>query len=184
MCNWWLRYPDDQDGHVICLFLYFRGPWIQWWHLLSCTGHHCRDRPHPDIRAFVTYVKFSVNLGSNFRYQWRPSQGICSMTNLTHMCTWWLRYPDGQYGHVICLFLCFRGPWIQWWHPLSCTGHHFGDRPHANIPVFVTYVKFSVNLGSNFRYHWRPSQGICNATLLGQYPKSITYIVAELHNDR
>ena len=43
---------------------------------------------------------------------------------------------------------------------------------------FVTYVKFSVILGSNFRYQWRPSQGIWNATLLAQYPKSITYIVA------
>ena len=95
----------------------------------------------------------------------------CPMTNLTHMCNWWLRYPDGQNGHVICLFLYFRGPWIQWWHLLSCTGHHFRDRPNTDIRAFVTYVKFSVNLGSNFRYQWRPSQGICNATLSGQFQR-------------
>ena len=37
----------------------------------------------------------------------------CTMTNLTHMCNWWLLYPNGQDGHVICLFYVFGVPEVN-----------------------------------------------------------------------
>ena len=78
----------------------------------------------------------------------------CSMTNLTHMCNWWPWYPDGQDGHVICLLLCFRCPWIQWCHPLSCTSKPFWRQTpcrHSRLCnlrwVFCHFgVKFSISV--------------------------------------
>ena len=58
------------------------------------------------------------------------------MAEVALRCNWWLLYTEGKDGHVIYPSLCFRGPWSQWWHPLSCTSHHFGDRPHADIRAF------------------------------------------------